>query len=165
MRSEKKNIIDMIEQQIKPGTDIPKPEATGKFSVKGWGMRRGERALIYYIPNHNNPGYPHQKGINVPEWEMAYNQLLQANEFTKKWFSKNMPACDKEGSCNFTTIGGIFVLLGLAKYVERGVYRSNNRIFVPKRKNNLFTCLLQKALFNMGKATRTRRNPQDFSGQ
>jgi hypothetical protein len=32
-----------------------------------------------------------------------------------------MTACAKEGGCNFTTIGGVFEVLGYAKY-ERGMY-------------------------------------------
>jgi hypothetical protein len=39
------------------------------------------------------------------------------------WFDHSMTVCAKEGGCNFTTMGGIFVLLGYAKYSDRGVYR------------------------------------------
>ena len=55
------------------------------------------------MPNHSTPDYPCQKGINASEWKMALNQLLQTGEFTSKWFAQNMPDCDSEGSCNFTT--------------------------------------------------------------
>ena len=102
---------------------IPKPEADDEFTIKGWGDRNGEIALVYFIPNRSNPEKPHEKAITVSEWEQAQRQLDTTGEFTKTWFSQNMPRCTKEGSCNFTTIGGIFTLLGFAVYSQRGVYR------------------------------------------
>jgi hypothetical protein len=109
--------------RLSPGTVIPKPEAKGDFTIKGWGRRRGQPALIYFIPNHTNPQKPHEKGINTSEWEQAYRQLVRTGEFTRKWFYANLDCAD-EGSCNFTPIGGIFSLLGLATYEGKGVYRS-----------------------------------------
>lgn len=116
------DILKRIEASVEPGTIIPKPAATGEFVVKGWGTRRGERALIYTIPNHKNPARPYAKGITVPEWQLAYEQLLKTGEFSRAWFNEAMPACAKEGGCNFTTIGGIFQFLGVAEY-QRGTYR------------------------------------------
>jgi len=34
-----------------------------------------------------------------------------------------MEAASTDGTCNFTTIGGVFKLLGYATYHARGVYR------------------------------------------
>ena len=110
-------------QRLSPGTVIPKPEAKDEFTVKGWGKRNGETAPIYFIPNHSDPGKPHEKGVTAGEFEQAYRQLLTTGEFTRKWSNVNMPRCSKEGACNFTTIGGIFSLLDLAAYESRGVYR------------------------------------------
>lgn len=110
-------------QRLSPGTVIPKPEAKDEFTVKGWGKRNGETALIYFIPNHSDPLKPHEKGITAGEWEEAYRQLLNTGGFTKKWFDSHMPRCSKEGSCNFTTIGGIFSMFELAVYETRGEYR------------------------------------------
>lgn len=101
-------------ERLLPGTVIPKPEAKEDFVVKGWGKRNGETALIYLIPNHSDPGKPYQKGITLQEWEQAYRHLHSTGSFTRKWFNANMPRCSKEGSCNFTTIGGIFSCFGLA---------------------------------------------------
>ena len=95
-----------------PGTVVPKPAAKADFEVKGEGKRRGESALIYYIPNHSNPNKPYQKGITKSELEKAYRQLNHKGDITRKWFEKNMPECNSEGGCNFTTIGGLFVLIG-----------------------------------------------------
>lgn len=116
-------VIDEIRKLVKPGTQIPKPQARDIFRVKGDGVRRGEDAIIYTIPNHSDPKRPHEKGITASELESAYKQLQDTHEFTHEWFRRNLPNCAKEGSCNFTTIGGFFELLGEADYVDRGVYR------------------------------------------
>ena len=114
-------IIEKI-QGLKQGTVIPKPKANSDFKIKGWGKRRGESALIYWIPNHKSPDKPLIKGITVTEFERAYAQLLASTQFTRQWFNTNLDACAKEGSCNFTTIGGIFQLLDVAHYVGPGTY-------------------------------------------
>jgi hypothetical protein len=119
-------ILEQIETRVPPGTKIPKPEARADFIVKKvWGVRRGERALIYTIPNHRTPTKPYQKGITVSEWAAAFERLIEAGDLTRSWFEQSMPACAKEGGCNFTTIGGLFELLGYAEYDRegRGVYR------------------------------------------
>ena len=115
-------VLADIERQIIPGTVIPKPQARGDFIAKGWGVRRGKRALIYTIPNHKTPAKPYQKGITESEWVQAFEHLTDAGDFSRSWFERSMPACAKEGGCNFTTIGGVFELLGYAAY-DRGVYR------------------------------------------
>jgi hypothetical protein len=110
-------------QQLSHGTVIPKPKAGGVFTIKGWGKRHGETALIYFIPNHGDPRQPHQKGITVDEWEHAYLQLVTTGKFTREWFNAHLPRCSREGACNFTTIGGVFSLLDEAAYESKGVYR------------------------------------------
>jgi hypothetical protein len=115
-------IIEQIRAIAKPGVVIPKPEAKSDFIVKGWGKRRGEEALIYYIPNHENRDRLNEKGVNVSEWEQAHSRVMSGEDFSRQWFEKNMTACFEEGACNFTTIGGIFQLLGLVDY-ERGAYK------------------------------------------
>ena len=101
-------IVETIKNKISPGIEIPKPQAKGKFLVKGWGRRRNEVALVYTIPNHKNPAKPYQKGITESEFEATYRQLQSSGELTRRWFNEHLPACAKEGGCNFTTIGGIF---------------------------------------------------------
>jgi len=117
----------MLEGRIKavapPGTIIPEPRAQGQFRVKGDGIRRNQHALIYTIPNHKNPTAPHEKGITYAELEKAYAQLRQTGMLEMKWFQKHLTACNAEGSYNFTTAGGLFELLGEAKYERLGAYR------------------------------------------
>lgn len=116
----------MIEKRIRkfflPGTVIPKPEAKADFIMKAWGTRRGENALVYFVPNHVNPDKPNQKGVTVSEFEEAFAELKRSGEFTRVWFNKHLANCAKEGACNYTTIGGVFELLGEAAYSRRGVY-------------------------------------------
>jgi hypothetical protein len=115
-------IANRIRRSISSGTVIPKPEATADFVVKAWGQRRGEPALIYCIPNHQEPGKPYQKGVTESEIERAFAELRSSGEFTRAWFNNHLVKCAKEGGCNYTTIGGLFELLGEARYSSRGVY-------------------------------------------
>ncbi len=115
-------IVTDLENALRPGTVIPKPNAQADFIVKGWGARRGQRALIYNIPNHKVPTKPYEKGITGSEWEQAFERLTTNGDFSRQWFNRFMPAWAKEGGCNFTTIGGVFVLLGHATY-DHGVYQ------------------------------------------
>ena len=119
----KSMIIDQIFQVAPPGTFIPKPIATGAFRVKGRGKRRGEDALVYFIPNHSDSRKPHQKGVTASEFERAHARLVAVGELTKEWFKKHLSKCDAEGSCNFTTVGGLFVLMGDAVFSRPGTYR------------------------------------------
>ena len=115
-------IIERIKNEICPGDVIPKPKAKQDFKVKGWGKRRNKEALIYTIPNHKTPEKPYEKGVNLDEIIFAYEHLLKQGDFTRDWFNKNLSSCAKEGGCNFTTIGGVFELLGLVRYFKRGTY-------------------------------------------
>ena len=122
MSQKNSTIVNRIRTEIPDGTAIPKPNSSKSFTKK-WGDRRGEAALIYTMPNHKNPTSPHQKGITESEFEHAYQQLKETGKFTRKWFETELPHCNKEGSCNFTTIGGIFELLGEASYSGQGSYK------------------------------------------
>ncbi len=125
--------VGTLERRIRaaapPGTTIPKPAARSLFTVKGDGMRRDEPALIYRIPNHSDPQKPYEKGVTYRELERAHEQLHQTGELTSAWFRRTLAACHAEGSCNFTTVGGLFELLGEADYDRnrRGVYIRRHR--------------------------------------
>ncbi len=110
-----KDIVAAIKEHVKPGTPIKRPRSTSV--VKGWGRRRGEPALIYTIEGG------HAKGITESEWRRAFEQLQRKGELTKPWFKDALAKCSKEGDCNFTTIGGVLVLLGVATYNGNGCYK------------------------------------------
>jgi len=116
----------MLDNRIRaaapPGTVIPKPYARGPFRVKGDGMRRRQPALIYTIPNHRYPRQPHEKGVTYAELQAAYAELCDTGHLTLDWFRRALPKSYAEGSCNFTTIGGLLTLLGEAAYQGPGTY-------------------------------------------
>ena len=116
------SIVDRIRAEIPEGKCVPKPK-TKPYRIKGWGCRRNEPALVYFIPNRGNRDYRHEKGITETEFEKAYSRLCETGKFTRQWFNQALAKCAKEGSCNFTTIGGIFMLLDEASYDEPGVYK------------------------------------------
>jgi hypothetical protein len=108
---------ERIESAASSGTLLP--ETT--FRVKGPGIRRGEKALVYLIPNAKRPEKPSEKGFNISEFGDAYRQLVRSGEFTTAWFRANLAECFDEGDCNFKAIGAVFLLLGKASYT-RGKY-------------------------------------------
>ena len=116
-------IIQRIKWDIRPGTIIPRPQSAREYRVVGWGQSRGEDALVYSIPTLLSGGKASKKRIKISDFKAAYDVLVKTGEFTYGWFKDNLPDCAKDGSCNFTTIGGIFELLGEAQYGHRGAYR------------------------------------------
>ena len=44
-------------------TIIPKPQSKEDFKIKGEGIRRKEKALIYKIPSHSKKQSYYEKGI------------------------------------------------------------------------------------------------------
>lgn len=115
--------FDQLIRLIPPGTAIPKPAAKGNFIVKGVGIRRGEEAIVYFIPNNKSPEKPYEKGITKTEFETALAELNLNGEISRKWFSDTFPRSNKEGPCNFTTLGGFLILLNLAQYCGSGLYK------------------------------------------
>lgn len=114
-------IVERIREEVKSGQIIPKPRTRTNI-VKKWGKRANEPALIYLIPSRTKGKKPNEKGITVSEFEQAYLQLVGTGSLTRDWFNRTLTRCSTEGGCNFTTIGGIFILLGEAKYSGHGVY-------------------------------------------
>lgn len=98
-------IIERIRDEIKPGKVIPKP-LTKTNTIKGWGKRRGQRALIYRIPSRTRGKKPNEKGITESEFEKAYTQLSQTGSLTRDWFNRTLTRCAIEGARNFTTLVG-----------------------------------------------------------
>ena len=114
------DIVEILEKKIRSGMLIPKPFSELQYKIKGYGMRRGEKAVIYTIPGRKNLNNTHEKGINFSEFEKAFEHLNSSGELSSNWFKLNLSECKKEGGCNFTTIGGIFELLGLANSKKIG---------------------------------------------
>ena len=111
------DIVSCIKQKAPPGTVVRKPESCVR--IQRWGTRRGERALVYLMEGG------HEKGVTESEWRRAFAELKKTGEFTRTFFRQEMPRCNKEGSCNFTTIGAVFEHVGVAMYRRPGVYTSH----------------------------------------
>ena len=120
MTKDPKCIVSVIRKFVQPGTPIRKPKSI--CTVKGWGERREEPALVYQIRGVRGV---HEKGIMESEWVKAFAQLTRTGELTRDWFNDKLVDCRKEGGCNFTTIGGVFELLGVAVFSHRGCYRKS----------------------------------------
>lgn len=109
-------IFQQIQAMFKPGVII-RPN----YVMKGVGQRRGEPALVYYIPNHAHPDRPSEKGVAESEFEQAYGCLMQTGVLSRAWFNATFGTGAAE-PCNFTVIGEVFVKLELAVKKERGQY-------------------------------------------
>ena len=72
--------------------------------------------LIDPAPNESKAGQ--RKGVSESEWKQLYDRLVLTGELSHFWFRSALVGC-----CNFTTIGGVFVALGIAARQEKGVYR------------------------------------------
>lgn len=92
--------------------------------IVGWGTSRGEEALIYELPRGQASKKASQKRIPTSVFSCAFDTLVRTGQITRPRFRATFPEHEADGSCNFTTLGGIFVLLGDVCYAERGVYRA-----------------------------------------
>ena len=111
-------IFDQVIIAMTPTAPIPGTN----YIVKGLGTTKdGQPTLVYYIPNNRNPQKRSEKSITRSECQQAYDQLLRAGEFTRKWFNEVMPERAATAPCNFRAIGQTFVFLGIAGY-RRGTY-------------------------------------------
>ncbi len=149
------SLLDQL-RALLPGTIIPKPRAVDDFKIRGWGKRNSEIALIYLIPNHNNPDRPYQKGVTAGEWQQAYRRLTSAEEFTREWFKANMPRCASEGSCNFTSIGGTLSPLGHAHYDGRALTAARRIKGKTNRSKTTLSCYNHLTHGRKRESTRTR---------
>lgn len=116
-------ILERIKKATPPGTKIPKPESDESYVVIGWGISRGEDALVYELPMKPTSRRASQKRIPASAFRCAHEVLQATDEITRIWFATNYPELERDGSCNFTTLGGVFELLGEAVYAGRGVYQ------------------------------------------
>jgi hypothetical protein len=112
-------IFQQIRSTVSPGVTLPGT----KYTVKGFGKRQGEAALVYRIPNRISGARPSEKGITKSEFEQAYSQLVTAGRFTRKWFNSTLDSA-AAAPCNFMAVGGVFVMLGIANY-KRGEFTPN----------------------------------------
>jgi len=111
------SLMQKIYAAVPDGATIRKPRSE---SVAHWRKDPdGEKTLFYFLPG----GAP--KYIPPAAFIEANRLLCETGEFVRTIFNRNDEFKKMAGHspCNFTVIGGVFVHLGEAEYVERGVYR------------------------------------------
>jgi hypothetical protein len=117
-------ILNRVKAIAVPSMRIPKPQSTQAYEVVGWRMSRGEEAVVYRIPMQPGTRKASEKRIQASAFVRAFEVLTDAGEITRSWFKREFPELQADGTCNFTTLGGIFELLGEARYVRPGIYRA-----------------------------------------
>ncbi len=107
-------VIDRIVDEIAVGKKIPKPRGNTTFEGVG-ATRSGERSVRYKINGTS------VKSVTESQLDSAFAQLHASGELTRPWFNDAFPVAARQ-TCHFTTIGGLFVLLGVAERSQPGVY-------------------------------------------
>lgn len=79
--------------------------------------------MDYTFPSKSHPNKPNQKAITEREFIGCEEILRIRGELRRSWYKEEFPKISNSRPCNFTTIGGIFINLGLAEYARRGIYR------------------------------------------
>jgi len=97
------------------GTPIPKVDSTREYKIKQWSYRDGEERLSYTVAN---------KSIPVFWIRGCFEELRSTGELRTAWFRERFYHGKDLGGCNFTTIGGLFVLIGIAERAGAGFYVS-----------------------------------------
>ena len=115
--------LDRIKKVAVAGRTIPKPTSSHGYAVIEWGISRGEEALVYRIPTKGNTVRASTKRVPSSVFEAADGVLAATGEITRAWFAKTFPKVWADGACNFTTLVGVFELLGDVTYAEPGKYR------------------------------------------
>jgi hypothetical protein len=107
-------MLDIFQEAVRAFPHGAKLPGTG-YTIKGLGERQGEDAIVYLVPNREQPTKPSQKGFTASELRLAYHQLSNSGEFSRAWFNSEMKECAKGAPCNFLALGAVFVGLNLAE--------------------------------------------------
>ena len=112
----------MLFQQIKARVHASLVLSSSYTVVRYDSNREGEEALVYRIRQKSAVnGKPSEKRVAKSEFEKACAQLMKTGEFSTSWFKKNIPSSGR-APCNFSVIGEVFLLLGVAHSHSRGKY-------------------------------------------
>ena len=99
-----------IKNTFPVGTIIPRPKKN--TIVISYGFSGNFEYLCYRIGSDN-------KGeITEMDFDEASFELIKSGKLTRSWFvSTGNPK-----PCDYTTLGGIFILLSMATYKGKGIY-------------------------------------------
>jgi len=102
-----------IDKKIEVGTAVPKAVDGTRVVTK----KEGDR--IYMRTGVETTA---EKYITKEMLQYAYKIIKSGKPFTSKDLKTRFPKEYSQGSCVFSMTGGIFVLLGIAKYIRRTGY-------------------------------------------
>lgn len=120
------NIQREVERLVQQHAVVPKPQSSETYRLLRVGESRGERAVVYELPKRPKSKRASTKRIPLSAFEKCARQLSATRSLTRKWFADQYPELEVDGTCNFTTLGGVLELLGLARYSGPGEYTSTN---------------------------------------
>ncbi len=86
-------------------------------------MKKGEVALEYMIPPTRLRAKPNTKKIYRTEWIHACEHIERTGFYTRQIWKERFPEQAVSCPCNFTTIGGLLELAGIARRCARSTYQ------------------------------------------
>lgn len=110
---------DRVVELYKNNTVIPKPYTNTRILKIAVAKIHGEKKDSFYY----SIGSSNKKAVPFDTLYAAYRRLTETGILLRAWYNETFPAEAEDYPCNFTTIGGVFVVLGFAEHMGNGVYR------------------------------------------
>ena len=110
----KQELKNYVLKLCKNKTPVPKPKGKTVLTMSD---KIGQDRFQYTL------GQDRKKSISFATLFRCYERLMTDGEFTRQWFETEFEAEHSSSPCNFTTIGGIFVKMGIAEYFGNGIYK------------------------------------------
>ena len=111
---------DAVVELYKNNTPIPKTKDMYTYILKvAVAKICGEKKDSFYY----SIGSSSIKAVPFDTLYAAYQRLTETGTFSRAWYKETFPVEVADCPCNFTTIGGVLVVLGFAEYMKNGVYR------------------------------------------
>ena len=110
---------DAVVELYKNNTLIPKPNTSARILKIAVANIHGEEKDSFYY----SIGSSSIKAVPFDTLYAAYQRLTETGTFSRAWYKETFPVEVADCPCNFTTIGGVLVVLGFAEYMKNGVYR------------------------------------------
>lgn len=110
----KQELKNYVLKLCKNKTPVPKPNGETILTMSD---KIGQDRFQYTL------GEDRKKSIPFATLFGCYEKLTTDGELKRQWFATEFKAEHSSSPCNFTTIGGIFVKMGIAEYFGNGIYR------------------------------------------
>lgn len=110
---------DAVVELYKNNTPIPKPNTSARILKVAVAKICGEKKDSFYY----SIGSSSIKAVPFDTLYAAYQRLTETGTFSRAWYRETFPAEARSRPGNFTTIGGVLVVLGFAEYMKNDIYR------------------------------------------